>query len=157
MLSRAARSPEPMRTTGRLLRQLVEAELEGAAPGVVAHLHQPVAGLVKDLKARGLIVAWDTRVVESWAAGSRLVNCKVGALPADNVLVAWEGSVRNPNAPPLTTSNPPQTTAVEQDEPTGAPLHSQSNSSSAAPPSSSDAKPPKSDETTTTPTTTTTR
>ncbi|MFJ6670356.1 septum formation family protein [Actinosynnema sp. NPDC091369] len=110
-----------------------------------------------DLKARGLVIAWDTRVAESWAAGSRLVNCKVGALPVDNVLVAWEGSVRNPNAPPLTTSNPPQTTTVQQDEPTGAPLHSQSNSSSAAPPSSSDAKPPKSDETTTTPTTTTTR
>jgi hypothetical protein len=111
-----------------------------------------------DLKARGLIVTWDTRAPESWAAGSRLANCKVGAQPVDNVLVAWEGSVRNPNAPPLTTSNPPQTTAVQQEEATGAPLHSQSNSgsSSAAPPSSG-SKPPKSDETTTTPTTTTTR
>lgn len=109
-----------------------------------------------DLKARGLIVTWDTRAPESWAAGSRLANCKVGAQPADNVLIAWEGSVRNPNAPPLTTSNPPQTTAVQQDEPTGAPLHSQSNSRSAAPPSSG-SKPPNSDETTTATTTTTSR
>ncbi|MEU4442470.1 septum formation family protein [Actinosynnema sp. NPDC050801] len=108
-----------------------------------------------DLKARGLLVSWDTRVAESWAAGSRLANCKVGAQPVDNILVAWEGSVRNPNAPPLTTANPPQTTAVQQDEPTGAPLHSESNSSSAAPPSSG-SKPPKSDETTTATTTTTT-
>ncbi|QFZ23946.1 hypothetical protein EKG83_00590 [Saccharothrix syringae] len=90
-----------------------------------------------DLKARNLVVTWDTRAPESWAAGSRLTNCKVGAVPTDG-LVAWEGSVRNPDAPPLTTSNPPQTTTVRQDEPTGAPLHSASNteSSSAAPPSS---------------------
>ncbi|WP_367133640.1 septum formation family protein [Saccharothrix sp. HUAS TT1] len=110
-----------------------------------------------DLKARGLIVTWDTRVAESWAAGSRLANCKVGALPVDNVLIAWEGSVRNPDAPPLTTSNPPQTTAVQQDEPTGAPLHSQSSSASSTP-ASSESTPPKSGETTTattTPTTTT--
>ena len=105
-----------------------------------------------DLKARGLLVTWDTRAPESWAAGSRLANCKVGAQPVNNVLAAWEGSVRNPNAPPLTTSNPPQTTAVQQDEPTGAPLHSQSNSSSAAPPSSG-SKPPESEETTATSTT----
>jgi hypothetical protein len=107
-----------------------------------------------DLKARGLIVTWDTRAPESWAAGSRLANCKIGATPTANVLTAWEGSVRNPNAPPLTTSNPPQTTAVQQDEPTGAPLHSQSNTSSAAPPSSG-SKTPESGETTTATTTTT--
>ncbi|MFT7835433.1 septum formation family protein [Saccharothrix sp. BKS2] len=86
-----------------------------------------------DLRARDLVVAWDTRAPESWAAGSRLTNCKVGAIPENNLLVAWEGSVRNPDAPPLTTSNPPQTTAVQQDEPTGAPLHSQSNSASGSP------------------------
>ncbi|MFD1151176.1 septum formation family protein [Saccharothrix hoggarensis] len=102
-----------------------------------------------DLKARGFIVTWDTRAPESWAAGSRLVNCKVGAVPANNVLTAWEGSVRNPNAPPLTTSNPPQTTTVQQDEPTGAPLHSESNTSSSAPPSSGSDAP---ETTTTTPT-----
>lgn len=110
-----------------------------------------------DLKARGLIVSWDTRAPESWAAGSRLANCKIGAKPADNVLTAWEGSVRNPNAPPLTTSNPPQTTAVQQADATGAPLHSESNTSSSAPPSS-ESKPPKSgdDEPSTTTTATTT-
>ncbi|NUT49568.1 MAG: septum formation family protein [Saccharothrix sp.] len=107
-----------------------------------------------DLKARGLIVTWDTRVLESWAAGSRAVNCKVGAQPTNNVLTAWEGSVRNPNAPPLTPSNPPQTTAVQQEEATGAPLHSQSNTSSTAP-TSSDGKPPKSDDKPTATTTTT--
>lgn len=108
-----------------------------------------------DLKARGLIVTWDTRAPESWAAGSRLANCKVGAQPTANVLTAWEGSVRNPNAPPLTTSNPPQTTAVQQEEATGAPLHSGTNSSSAPPPSSG-ANPSEPEETTTTTTTTTT-
>jgi hypothetical protein len=30
MLSRAARSPEPMRTAGRLMRRLVESALAGA-------------------------------------------------------------------------------------------------------------------------------
>ncbi len=108
-----------------------------------------------DLQARGLIVAWDTRAPESWAAGSRLANCKIGATPTDNSLTAWEGSVRNPNAPPLTTSNPPQTTAVQQDEATGAPLHSQSNSSSAAPSSSGEKPSGKPDESTTAVTTTT--
>ncbi|MBB5958840.1 hypothetical protein FHS29_005449 [Saccharothrix tamanrassetensis] len=84
-----------------------------------------------DFKAQGLIVTWDTRAPESWAAGSHRANCKVGAIPAaDNSLTSWDRSVRNPNAPPLTTSNPPQTTAVQQDEPTGAPLHSSSSSSS---------------------------
>ncbi|WP_447005095.1 septum formation family protein [Saccharothrix isguenensis] len=112
-----------------------------------------------DLKARGLIVSWDTRAPESWAAGSRLANCKIGATPANNALTPWEGSVRNPDAPPLTTSNPPQTTAVNQDEATGVPLHSQSNTSSSAPPSS-ESRAPKSDEdepSTTTATTTPSR
>ncbi|MGM1064965.1 septum formation family protein [Saccharothrix sp. Mg75] len=109
-----------------------------------------------DLKAEGLIVTWDTRAPESWAAGSHLANCKIGAVPVEGGLAAWQGSVRNPDAPPLTTSNPPQTTAVQQEDATGAPLHSQSSSSSAAPPSS-DAPEPSGSSTTTTPTTTTTR
>jgi hypothetical protein len=93
-----------------------------------------------DLKAKGLIVTWDNRVAESWAAGSKKVNCKIGAVPADNTgLTAWNGSVRNPNAPPLKPSNPPQTTAVQQAEPTGAPLHSESGS--AAPTSTSGSAP----------------
>lgn len=107
-----------------------------------------------DLKARNLLVSWDTRAPESWAAGSRLANCKVGAVPEGNLLVAWEGSVRNPNAPPLVTSNPPQTTVVQQDEATGAPLHSQSSSSSATP--SSGAEDTESSVPTTTATTTVT-
>ena len=97
-----------------------------------------------DLKARNLVVAWDNRVAESWAAGSKKTNCKIGAVPVDNRLVPWTGSVRNPNAPPLTTSNPPQTTSVRpQDEPTGAPLHSPSaEPSSSAPTSSGGPVPP---------------
>ncbi|GLZ32561.1 hypothetical protein Lesp02_47490 [Lentzea sp. NBRC 105346] len=89
-----------------------------------------------DLRAKNLLVSWDTRKQESWAAGSHKANCKVGAVPADGKLVPWTGSVRNPNAPPITPSNPPQTTTVQQSEATGAPLHSES-ASSTAPPSSS--------------------
>ncbi|CCH27472.1 hypothetical protein BN6_01390 [Saccharothrix espanaensis DSM 44229] len=107
-----------------------------------------------DFRAKGLIVTWDTRAEESWKAGSFRANCKVGATPApDNKgLTAWEKSIRNPNAPPLTTANPPQTTAVQQDEPTGAPLHSESKSGSAT----SSAVTSSSSEKTTTTTTTTT-
>jgi hypothetical protein len=80
-----------------------------------------------DLKAKGLLITWDTRDEKSWAVGSRKANCKVGAVPQGENLVAWEGTVRNPNGAPLTTSNPPQTTSVKpQAEPTGAPLHSES-------------------------------
>ncbi|HEX6343324.1 septum formation family protein [Umezawaea sp.] len=87
-----------------------------------------------DLKAKGLVVTWDNRLPESWAAGSTRVNCKIGAVPADaSGLTAFAGSVRNPNAPPLTTSNPPQTTAVSQAEATGAPLHSETGSASNSP------------------------
>lgn len=79
-----------------------------------------------DLKAKGLLVTYDTRVEESWAVGSRKANCKIGAIPEGEKLVAWKGSVRNPNGAPLTTANPPQTTSVKpQNEPTGAPLHSE--------------------------------
>ena len=78
-----------------------------------------------DLKAKGLLVTWDTRSEKSWAVGSRKANCKIGAVPQGEKLVAWEGTVRNPNGAPLTTANPPQTTSVKaQAEPTGAPLHS---------------------------------
>ncbi|MGW6930277.1 septum formation family protein [Lentzea sp. NPDC054927] len=80
-----------------------------------------------DLRAKGLLITWDTRSDKSWAVGSRKANCKVGAVPQGENLVAWEGTVRNPNGAPLTTSNPPQTTSVKaQAEPTGAPLHSES-------------------------------
>ncbi|TWP51660.1 hypothetical protein FKR81_15655 [Lentzea tibetensis] len=92
-----------------------------------------------DLKAKGLLVTWDTRLAESWAVGSRKANCKIGAVPVNGKLAPWTGSVRNPNAPPITPSNPPQTTSVRpQDEPTGAPLHSESGQppSSSQPPSS---------------------
>jgi hypothetical protein len=93
-----------------------------------------------DLKAKNLVVTWDNRVLESWSAGSKKVNCKIGAAVGAGAagLTAWTGSVRNPNAPPLTTSNPPQTTAVSQAEATGAPLHSGSN----APSQSSGQQPP---------------
>ena len=91
-----------------------------------------------DLKGKGLVVTWDNRLPESWTAGSHKVNCKIGAVPQGEKLVAWEGSVRNPNGAPLTTANPPQTTSVKaQAEPTGAPLHSESGQ----PPSGESGKP----------------
>ncbi|MEO6087123.1 MAG: septum formation family protein, partial [Umezawaea sp.] len=108
-----------------------------------------------DLKAKGLVATWDNRVPESWTAGSKRVNCKIGAVPADaSGLTAFAGSVRNPNAPPLTTSNPPQTTAVSQAEATGAPLHSGEGSASSQPPSTSKANESVSSSSTTSVTTT---
>ncbi|MEU7480107.1 septum formation family protein [Lentzea sp. NPDC042327] len=109
-----------------------------------------------DLKAKGLLVTWDVRAQESWAVGSRKANCKIGAVPEGEKLVAWKGSVRNPNGAPLTTSNPPQTTSVKpQDEPTGAPLHSQSGQPSGSAEPSESGKPdkPSSSQPTTTTTT----
>jgi Septum formation len=110
-----------------------------------------------DLKAKGLLVTWDTRAEESWAVGSRRANCKIGAVPEGNNLVAWKDSVRNPNGAPLTTANPPQTTSVRpQDEPTGAPLHSESGkppSESSQPPDSGKPDKPSSSAPTTTTTT----
>ncbi|MFD4641629.1 septum formation family protein [Lentzea sp. NPDC058436] len=99
-----------------------------------------------DLKAKNLLITWDTRAAESWAVGSRKANCKIGAVPQGENLVAWEGSVRNPNGAPLTTANPPQTTSVKpQDEPTGAPLHSESGKASeSGKPSGSDKPDPPS-------------
>jgi hypothetical protein len=101
-----------------------------------------------DLKEKGLVVAWDNRAAESWAVGSKKANCKIGAVPGDGGLVAWTGSVRNPNAPPLTTSNPPQTTSVRpQDEPTGAPMHSESTApTSSSGPKSAESSAPASTE-----------
>lgn len=47
-----------------------------------------------DLRKQGLITAWDTRTKESWQAGSKLVNCKVGALLDDKSgLAPVRGSV----------------------------------------------------------------
>lgn len=109
-----------------------------------------------DLKAKGLVVTWDTRSEKSWAVGSRKANCKVGAVPQGENLVAWSGSVRNPNGAPLTTSNPPQTTSVKpQDEPTGAPLHSESGKPSQSGEPSQSNKPDKDKPSSSAPTTTT--
>jgi hypothetical protein len=109
-----------------------------------------------DLKAKGLLVTWDTRSDKSWAVGSRKANCKVGAVPQGENLVAWSGSVRNPNGAPLTTSNPPQTTSVKpQDEPTGAPLHSESDKPSQSGEPSQSNKPDKDKPSSSAPTTTT--
>ncbi|GAB2828697.1 septum formation family protein [Lentzea nigeriaca] len=97
-----------------------------------------------DLKAKNLLVTWDTRSDKSWAVGSRKANCKIGAVPQGNNLVAWKDSVRNPNGAPLTTANPPQTTAVKpQDEPTGAPLHSETGKPSDSAKPSDSGKPDK--------------
>jgi hypothetical protein len=60
-----------------------------------------------------LTISWDTLQEASWAAGSRLVNCKVGALlPDGSGLAPVTGSVRAaPPVPavPVTTTPPPST------------------------------------------------
>jgi hypothetical protein len=49
---------------------------------------------IKD-KGQGLTVTWDDRKQESWLAGSRKVDCKVGAPLADNsALAAVTGSIK---------------------------------------------------------------
>lgn len=58
-----------------------------------------------DLASKQLTLFWDTLKAESWAAGSRSVDCKVGAkVPDGSALAAVTGSVRavqsTPSAPP---------------------------------------------------------
>jgi hypothetical protein len=60
----------------------------------------------KDLAAIGLSVYSDALKPESWAANSRKVNCKVGALEPDGTLRPVQGSVRAQPAP--TTSSTPK-------------------------------------------------
>lgn len=60
-----------------------------------------------DLKARKLTLTWDTLKEESWAAGSRLVDCKVGTRLADGSgLSPVSGSVKDIGL----TEHPPETT-----------------------------------------------
>lgn len=59
----------------------------------------------KDLPALGLSLYADTLKVESWNAGSRKVNCKVGALEEDGTLAGVQGSVGA--APPTTSAAKP--------------------------------------------------
>jgi hypothetical protein len=60
----------------------------------------------KDLAGLKLSLYSDTLKPESWAAGSRKVNCKVGALEPDGSLRPVRGSVQAPPATP--TSTPPK-------------------------------------------------
>jgi hypothetical protein len=59
----------------------------------------------KDLATLGLSLYSDTLKPESWAAGSRKVNCKVGALAQDGSLKPVRGTVQ---AAPATSSNKPK-------------------------------------------------
>jgi hypothetical protein len=59
----------------------------------------------KDLAALQLSLYSDWLKPESWAAGSRMVNCKVGALEPDGTLRPVRGSVKA--QPATTTSAPP--------------------------------------------------
>jgi hypothetical protein len=59
----------------------------------------------KDLTTLGLSLYSDTLKPESWAAGSRKVNCKVGALAQDGSLKPVRGTVQ---AAPATSSNKPK-------------------------------------------------
>jgi putative regulator of septum formation len=60
----------------------------------------------KDLAALSLSLYSDTLKQESWAAGSRKVNCKVGALEEDGALRPVVGSVRA--QPASTSAKPPK-------------------------------------------------
>ena len=60
----------------------------------------------KDLAALTLSLYSDTLKPESWAAGSRKVDCKVGALEADGTLRPVRGSVRAQPATPTSSSAP---------------------------------------------------
>lgn len=60
----------------------------------------------KNLEKLKLIVTWDTRSKQSWAAGSHLVNCKVGALLDDKSgLAGVTGSIKasSEKSPPTST------------------------------------------------------
>jgi hypothetical protein len=58
-----------------------------------------------DLTKRHLTLYWDTLKKESWAAGSRRVDCKVGAVSEDGKsLRSVAGSVRKASSTPTTTT-----------------------------------------------------
>jgi Septum formation len=63
-----------------------------------------------DLASKKLTLTWDTLQEQSWAAGSRKADCKVGALLDDGSgLAPVTGTVRGqglPQPPPLVTSTP---------------------------------------------------
>jgi hypothetical protein len=61
----------------------------------------------KDLAQLGLSLYSDTLKAESWAAGSRKVNCKVGALEQDGSLKPVRGTVAATPATSSTTSSAP--------------------------------------------------
>jgi len=63
----------------------------------LAELCPPVAAQYTgniDLRAKQLALYWDTLKPESWAAGSYLVNCKVGAQSQDGALEKVTGSIK---------------------------------------------------------------
>lgn len=63
----------------------------------------------KNLTALGLSLYSDTLKAESWAAGSRKVDCKVGALEADQSLRPVRGSVKAQPVPSSAPSSAPGT------------------------------------------------
>lgn len=69
-----------------------------------------------DLASKQLTLFWDTLKAESWATGSRSVDCKVGAKVADgSALAAVTGSVK---AVPVTpTSAPPESAPPASGQP----------------------------------------
>lgn len=61
-----------------------------------------------DLASKKLLLTWDTRKQESWAAGSHRAVCKVGAPLADNTgLAPISGSIKGAGTPAATTTTPP--------------------------------------------------
>lgn len=64
-----------------------------------------------DLATKGLTLTWDTLTEQSWAAGSRRVDCEVGALlPDGSGLAPVVGSVKALAAAPPPLTPPPSST-----------------------------------------------
>jgi Septum formation len=74
-----------------------------------------------DLSARNLIVAWDNRKQESWKAGARKSDCKVGQkLPDNSGLAPVTGSIRGKSTPQQTAPQErPQEPGQGQQPPQG--------------------------------------
>jgi len=113
----------------------------------------------KDISTMGLVVTWDNLAQESWDAGSRKVNCKVGAsLPDGSGLAPVTGSIKGevqvgtepappaekvrPGSPATTVPPPiPATPEEEQEEGQGEESPDDQQNSEQNPPGSEENQP----------------
>lgn len=88
-----------------------EGDQDGFLAAKCQELTAAYAGGPTTAKDKGLVVFWDTKTPESWNAGSRQVNCKLGALLPDGsglapVTGSVKGTVRIANRPAAKLSTP---------------------------------------------------